>query len=116
MYRIKEALVYENTHGLKWVYGIVVLGPKGGIYLLDAFCTEQWLKHKLGEKYWSTSIQQYFKIAVIKNEIGVCPVQLDGTNNFITPTKYKGKQEFRRLEGIKKLKQTGLLDKITPLN
>ncbi len=114
MYTIKEVLVFRNKNGIMWVYGMVIQGPKGGIYLLDAFCTEQWLKHTLKEKYWNTSIHEYFHTAVNK-QIGTCIVDLDGKNDFITPKEYKGKTEFRRLDGLNKIRKLGLFDKIAAL-
>jgi hypothetical protein len=120
MYKIKEALVYKNPHQLLFAdYGMVIEGPKGGLYLVDGFCTEQWLNRKININLRRADdfvrLHSYMMHAINNKKIGMCMVEINGLNDFVTPKQYRGKPEFRRGDGIQKLTSTGMIDKILPI-
>ncbi len=116
MYKIKEVLKFKNKHNMEFTVGLVIEGPRGGKYLLDEFCAEQWLKSKYREKPTEeiyTSIQKLVGTLHRSGRITVCYADLDGHNDFVIPAKYKGTKVFRRLAGLSELRKTGIMDKIS---
>lgn len=112
MYTVKGILVFKNMNEMTFIYGLVIEGPKQGIYLLDEFCME-WCNRAL--KWWNSSFywaQQYFEPLVRKGKINTIYIDVDKNNDFITPDEYKTCRVFRRKKGWEQLKKLNILEKI----